>query len=93
MSKATRGFQSSRIVCGGYKHEADYRVFSDEPNKNMVELLRRLEKHITEVNPFMDNDDKLEIINGKLKGSAGTWWRVISARVNIYEEFQTTFLD
>ena len=92
MSKATKNLQSSRVACGGYKEEPDNLTFTGDANDNPMEFLRRFERYTARVNPLMDNEDKIEILNRQLKGWAGTWWRVISDRVKTYEEFKMKFL-
>ena len=40
----------------------------------------------------MDDEDKKDMLGRFLKNWAGTWWKVISDRVQTYSEFREKFL-
>lgn len=92
LSKPAKNLQTGRYIFGGYKEEPENLVFSGHDNENPVEFLKKLENYIAWVNPAMDQEFELGIINSVLKGLAGTWWRVVSDTVKTYKEFAQKFL-
>lgn len=92
ISKTAKNIHSGKTVCGGYREEPTNITFSGLPHENPVEFLKGVENYIHRVNPFMDTEDKFDILNRILKGWANTWWRVVADKVKTYDQFKAKFL-
>ena len=49
-------------------------------------------QYVTRVNPLMDDEDKKDMLGLFLKNWAGTWWKVISDRVQTYSDFREKYV-
>lgn len=68
-------------------------TYGGGPRENPMQFLKEMEDYIQEINPLMDEQDRLRMVERQIQDSAQTWWRAVKMDADGYKEFKTKFLE